>query len=523
MSDGLERNTRTVMLLTAASRVTGLARDAVCSRLLGTGEAMGAFAFAFMIPNLFRRLFGEGALSAAFLPTYQRLADGDRDRAAALAGGMLGVLTLGLGAIVVIGESVLFLVSAASDHQHIAIWLMMLMLPYMPLVCIVAITGAMLHVHGRFGPTAAAPVLLNGCLIAAAGIGAWWLGIDDPTQRLRVVSVMAGAVVLAGILQVGWSLLALRGEVSMHLDLRAASSPIREVIVRAGPMILGLGVLQINTLLDGAIASWPLVSDTIFGIDYPLDVHSMADISFAQRLYQFPLGVFGIAVATAIYPMLTRRAGDANAFADTVRRGVRLVFFIGLPAGVGLMIVRHPITEVILQGGQFQQSDTDRVAFVLLGYASSVWAYALVQVLTRAFYARDEVMTPVRLAMAMVVLNLALNLTLIWTPLGEAGLAWSTAICAAIQAVIMAAILHRRGVGLTQESVIASLGRTIVLTAVMAIGLVVVSASMPVNTGWSGAAVELAVLTIVGTAIYGGGAVLIRMPEWRWALGQTGD
>jgi putative peptidoglycan lipid II flippase len=202
---------------------------------------------------------------------------------------------------------------------------------------------------------------------------------------------------------------------------------------------------------------------------------------------------------------------------------VRLVFFIGLPAGVGLMIVRHPITEVILQGGQFQQSDTDRVAFVLLGYAASVWAYALVQVLTRAFYARDEVMTPVRLAMAMVVLNLALNLTLIWTPLREAGLAWSTAICAAIQAVIMAAILHRRGVGLTQESVIASLGRTIVLTAVMAIGLVVVSASMPVSTGWSGAAVELAVLTIVGTAIYGGGAVLIRMPEWRWALGQTGD
>jgi putative peptidoglycan lipid II flippase len=153
MADGLERNTRTVMLLTALSRFTGLLRDATFSRVLGTSTAMSAFGFAFLIPNLFRRLFGEGALSAAFLPTYQRLAERDERQAAALAGGMLGVLAIGLGMVVVLGEAVLFLVSATYDHENMAVWLMMLTLPYTPLVCMVAIIGAMLHVRGRFGPS----------------------------------------------------------------------------------------------------------------------------------------------------------------------------------------------------------------------------------------------------------------------------------------------------------------------------------------------------------------------------------
>ena len=521
MSDGLERNTRTVMLLTAASRFAGLVRESVLSRLIGTTEAMSAFAFAFLIPNLFRRLFGEGALSAAFLPTYQRLADNDPFRAAALAGGMLGLLSLVLGGIVVVGEMVLFLVSAATEHTHEWLWLMMLMLPYMPLVCVVAIAGAILHVHGRFGPTAAAPILLNGCLIAIALLGAWYFGVDDHARRLKVVSVMAGGVVLAGVLQVVWSLVALRRAAAWRLDLRDATEPIREILYRAGPMMLGLGVLQINTLIDGLIASWPLISPSIFGVPYPLDVNSMADLTFAQRLYQFPLGVFGIAVATAIYPLLSRRSTDMAAFVHTVRRGARLVFFIGLPAGIGLMFVRLPLVEVILQGGNFGEADSARVAFVLLGYAASVWAYALVQVLTRAFYARDEVMTPVRVAMGMVLLNLTLNITLIWTPLGVAGLAWSTAICAVIQVLLLVFVLHHRGVLLWCQSVRISLCQSLVLTAFMAACLVGAAWFLPASTSWWGSLVNLTLLTLVGGGMYWGGAVLWKMPEWRWAIGQA--
>lgn len=521
MGDGLERNTRTVMVLTGISRVAGLARDATVSRLLGTGDAMGAFWLAFLIPNLFRRLFGEGALSAAFLPAYQRLVDEDPRRASTLAGGLIGGVAVVLGAIVVLGESVLLLVSSSLDHSSPAIWLMMVTLPYMPLVCLVAIVGAMLHVHGRFGPTAAAPLILNGCLIVAAIFGWWWLGTDTPEARVLVVSIMAGSVVLAGCLQLAWSMLALRGHATLRLDLAEAASPLREVIRRAGPMILGLGVLQINTLFDGLIASYPLLfGDTIAGHAYPLDEQAMAVISFAQRLYQFPLGVFGIAVATAIYPLLARQGKDAGSFGETVRRGIRFVLFVGVPAGIGLMIVREPLTAVILQGGNFDVQDTHRVAFVLLGYAASVWAFALVQVLTRAFYARDEVMTPVRIALAMVGLNLLLNVTLIWTPLREAGLAWSTSLCAAMQAVLMLWVLHCRGISVRGQGVHRSIGQIVVLTAIMAACVWSVGKLFGDAADWWHALIELFVLVTVGSGVYAIGAAVLRMPELRWVLGR---
>ena len=524
MADRLERNTRTIMSLTGLSRVAGLVRDATASRLLGTSDAMGAFWLAFLIPNLFRRLFGEGALSSAFLPTYQRMVDAHPDRAASLAGALLGGLAVVLGAVVVVGESVLFLVSSSLEHSSPAVWLTMAMLPYMPLVCIVAIVGAMLHVHGRFGPTAAAPIILNGCLIAAALGGWWWVGNSDSNARLIIVSIMAGSVVLAGCLQLAWSLVALRRLAPLQWDLATASAPFRDVIRRAGPMILGLGVLQINTLFDGLIASYPLLfGDTIAGRVYPLDEQAMAVISFAQRLYQFPLGVFGIAVATAIYPLLAKRGNNSDSFGETVRRGIRFVLFIGVPAGIGLMVVREPITAVILQGGNFGVQDTDRVSFVLLGYAASVWAYALVQVLTRAFYARDEVMTPVRIAMVMVGLNLLLNLTLIWTPLREAGLAWSTSICAAIQAVVMLWVLQRRGLSLRSDGVPRAVMQIVVLTAIMALSVWTADWMLGDSIDWWASLIKLLVLVSIGGAVYMLGAVTMRMREPRWILGRGND
>jgi putative peptidoglycan lipid II flippase len=521
MGDRLERNTRTVMMLTATSRVAGLVRDATASRLLGTSEAMSAFWLAFLIPNLFRRLFGEGALSSAFLPTYQRLIDDNPRTASAVAGGLLGGLAIVLSAIVVCGEAVLFLVSSSLDHASPAIWLTMVMLPYMPLVCLVAIVGAMLHVHGRFGPTAAAPLILNACLIASAILGWLWLGAVTPESRLLLVSLMAGSVVIAGCLQLTWSLIALRGQAHLRIDLAAAATPLKDIIRRAGPMILGLGVLQINTLFDGLIASYPLLfGDTIAGYPYPLSDQAMATISFAHRLYQFPLGVFGIAVATAIYPLLAKQGRDTATFSDTVRRGIRFVLFIGLPAGIGLMVVREPITKVILQGGEFSARDTSRVAFVLLGYAASVWAYALVQVLTRAFYARDEIMTPVRIAVAVVGLNVVLNVTLIWTPLREAGLAWSTSICAAIQAIVMLWVLQRRGLSLRSDGVPRAVMQIVVLTAIMALSVWSASRMLGDSTEWWPSLIKLLVLISIGGAVYILGAMLMRMRELRWILGR---
>ncbi len=519
MADGLERNTRTVMVLTFLSRVTGLLRDATLSRILGTYEAMSAFGFAFLIPNLFRRLFGEGALSAAFLPTYQQLSDSDAKRAAALAGAMLGGLAAGLGALVVVGEAVLFLTSAVYQHENMAVWFMMITLPYAPLVCSVAIVGAILHVHGRFGPTAAAPLVLNGCLIAAATLGWYLIDAETPRDRMFIAAILSGSVVLAGILQVAWSLAVLRRTAAYTFDWAAAREPMREVLWRAGPMILGLGVLQLNTLLDGLIASVPLWFDTAsIGIDYPLDDRSLAVLQYAQRLYQFPLGVFGIAVATVIYPLLTRRKNEPGPFLSTVQRGVRLVLFISIPAGVGLILVREPLTAVILQGGAFDAADTTRVAFVLLGYATCIWAYMLGQILTRAFYARDEVKTPVRIAVAMVGLNLTLNLILIW-PLHVAGLAWSTAACAMIQSIIMAVLLHRRGVPIFGAAVLNTVVRVCVATAIMAAVVGGVMTVWPSADSWFSEAVRLVAVTAIGGLVVLTCAISLRMSEWRWAMG----
>ncbi len=202
-------------------------------------------------------------------------------------------------------------------------------------------------------------------------------------------------------------------------------------------------MLQLNTLLDGFIASWPtMFGPTILGFEYPLAEGSMAKLSWAQRLYEFPLGVFGIAVATAIFPALSRLASDDAAFAETLRRGVRLVLFIGLPASVGLMLVATPLAATILEGRAFTAEDSRETAWILLGYAPAVWAYSLNQVLVRGFYAKGDSMAPVRIAMGLVGLNLLLNLVLIWTPLRTAGLAWSTAICAALQSLWLMALAH---------------------------------------------------------------------------------
>jgi putative peptidoglycan lipid II flippase len=536
-----EKHARTVTLLTFVSRVTGLARDAALSRLFGVTAVMDAFWLAFLVPNLFRRLFGEGALSAAFLPVYSRLDRDDPAVARQLATLVISMMVIVLGGITLLAEGVLLMISARADHSSLAVWLMMIMLPYMPLVCLVAILGAMLQVRGRFGPTAAAPIILNLLLVGAALLGGWAAGRGEPKSRELVhIGLVAGSVVLAGIVQVAWSLLALRrshadgGWWAGRLRTCAPAAPwLRTVLAQAWPMFIGLGILQINTFVDGLIASYPSTfGPTIFGHDFPLDEGALTAISNAQRLYEFPLGVFGIAVATAIFPALSRVAarvdrdgntggGDDEAFTEILRRGLRLVMFIGLPASVGLVLVRRPLTAVILQGGDFTAADTQRVAFVLLGYAPAIWAYSMTHVLTRAFYARGDSMTPVKVAAGMVVLNLALNLTLIWTPLKEAGLAWSTAICAVVQVVMLLALTRRYAAHIVDRSVAASWLRTVIAAALMGGIVWVIAGYLPdAAASWTNALVTLGAMVAGGCAVLLGAAGAMRMPELGWALGR---
>ncbi len=521
MAEGFEKHARTVTLLTVASRVTGLARDAALSRVFGAGPIMDAFFFAFLIPNLFRRLFGEGALAAAFLPVYSRLHAEDPAQAHRLASLTIAIMTVALGVIVLLGEGLLFLLSWINDFDHLAINLMMIMLPYMPLVCLVAVLGAMLQVHGRFGPTAAAPMILN-LLIVGSAVGLVFIvDHDDEAQRIAHVSVIASSVLLAGLIQVAWSLFALRDQRWWRRDWAGAWPEMRRVMIQVGPMILGLGVLQLNTLFDGIIASYPtVVGGTVFGIDYPMQEGAMATVSFAQRLYQFPLGVFGIAIATAIFPALARLSDARDDFLNILRRGLRLVVYIGLPASVGLMLVREPLAAVVLQGGDFTAEDTRRVGFVLLGYAPAIWAYSMVHVLTRAFYARSESRTPVRIACFVVGLNLALNLILIW-PLGEAGLAWSTSLCSFLQVTLLIIALRRRLGVIVDRDVRRSWLIVLALSAVMGAAVWLVGRPLTgVEPGWSASLLALAAMVFIGGLLFLLGSLALRRPELGWALGR---
>jgi len=249
-------------------------------------------------------------------------------------------------------------------------------------------------------------------------------------------------------------------------------------VVRAmGPMVLGLAVTQINTLMDSLIA-WGLTARDgqsagiawLGGVRYPLEQGAAAAIYFGERLYQFPLGILGLAVATAIFPLLSRHAarGDQRRLGADLTLGLRLVAFLSIPAAVGLIMLAEPLARLLFQRGQFTAEDTARAARMIAWYATGVWAYCALPVVVRGYYALGDRTTPIRIGVGVVLLNLTLNLTLIW-PMAEAGLAVSTSIAAGVQVCFLLAIFSRRKMSLGWRDLAATTARTLVATAVMAV------------------------------------------------------
>lgn len=520
----LGRDTRTVAGLTLVSRVLGLGRDLVTVRVFGDTFVGSAFAAAFAVPNMFRRLFGEGALSAAFLPEYTRLADGDPEKADAFASLTIALLALVTGVLTVVIELALLAVVLASgdDPQRAySLKLVMLMLPFMPLICIAAILGGMLQSHGRFGPWAAAPILLNLCIIAAA-LPYFVIDGADPAAWAYPIGI---AAVVSAVLQVGWSLWALRGTIRWTTGVSQARCEAKLMLLRMVPVLIGLGTLQLNAFMDTLIAMYPnWVGPTVFGYDYPLDESSNAILFYAQRLYQFPLGVFGIAVATAAFPALSRVAGDPARFGEMLTRGLRLSLFIGVPASVGLLIVGEPLIRVLYTGGGgngFSAEGVARASAVLGGYAVAVWAYSLNQLLTRAFYARGDTRTPMTIALAMVGVNIALNVALIWW-LREAGLAWSTAVCAVGQTLLLVWFANRRmdgglGLGRLMRPVL----RVLAGSAVMGACVWGVGRAVDAEGSWVRGLLAVGLMTLAGAVVYGLWSIWTKMDELGWLIAKS--
>jgi len=471
---------RTTALGILASRVLGLLRDMATAALLGLagGGVMDAFALAWRLPNLARRLFGEGALAAAYLPVLSARLETDRKCAWQLASVVLTLLAVLLAVLVLAGEGLLAVVWwlwGGTQKVDVLVSLAAVMLPYMVLVCVAAQLTATLHALGRFGVPAFSSVVLNLVWLGAAVLVAPQCS-SDPAARAHV---LAAAILLAGLLQVGVHLPALRREgFRFHFHWQATRPALGRIARSMLPMMAGLAAIQLNTLADSLIA-WGLAAapDGPPHIgwlpgrpDYPLRQGAAAAVYFGERFYQFPLGVVGVAVAASVFPLLSRHAarGDRRRLAADLSLGLRLVTSLGVPAGVGLMLLARPLVHLLLEHGRFSAAETDRAARMVGCYAAGVAAYCALPVLVRGFYALGRHATPARVAGAMVGLNLSLNLTLIWTPLNEAGLAVATAICAAVHVFVLLAILARWGVSLEWLRLGLTLLRTLPATALMA-------------------------------------------------------
>jgi putative peptidoglycan lipid II flippase len=523
-------------LLTMASRVLGVVRDAALAFALGTSLPMDAFSVAFLIPNLFRRLFSEGALSAAFLPVFTSLDEqGNRQAAQQLANLAITLLVAILAALVLVGEGIILAWRALGDPSPrlgLTLGLTAVMLPFAIGICLVGLLQAILNVRGHFATPAAAPLILNILVIVAAVLVAPLAG-DSKVARVYVVaaSVLAASVAMVAV-QVP---LLRRHGIHYRPAWDLASPHLRQVMALMLPMMLGLGVVQLNVLMDRVIALGLSGSTGADGravtefhalgrtIAYPMRQGAASVMYYAQHLYQLPMGVFVVAIGTAIFPALSRHAhhGDHRGLSETLNRGLRVATFIALPCTVGLMLVAEPLVRVMFERGRFSPDDTPRVALLTCVYTTGLVAYAALHLVTRAFFALKETRLPVKISAAAAGLNLVLNLVLIW-PFGVQGLALATVIAAAAQVLALVLLLRRRIGRLGLRRYVAGLLRTAVATGVMA-AAAWAAMRAAAWTGWESDSTRQAVVTVAAAVVAGAAAFVaaartMRMSELSEAL-----
>jgi putative peptidoglycan lipid II flippase len=521
--------------LTLVSRVLGMARESVASYFFGAGAIWSAFTVAFTIPNLFRKLFGEGALSAAFIPLYaQQVKHNHPKEAAQFAVASVNLLCAILILLTVVGEGVLWgmtLLWEMRPDRLLTVKLTAVMLPYVLLVCGTAFLGGILQVHRRFGATAATPIILNLFLIAAIVAAAKMWDLTTDAGQASGVLWLSVTVLVAGAVQVLVLVPSLRA-VGFRFQpvLHFWTPQVQRMLKLTVPVALGAGVLQLSVMLDKGIsmllAQGPDAAGNVithfrlFGwtIRYPMIEGAAARLNWAQFMYQFPLGVFAIALATAIFPKLSIDAHeiDQGQFKSILRRGLEACLFIGLPASVGLIVVREPATRLLFQHGQFTDQDARWVALSTALYSSAIWAFSIQQILNRAYYALHDTVTPLVLSFVTLVVNLAVEVPLLWTPLGEAGMAAGTAASFALQSVVMLHMLRRRVGLLGLSKSVRPVAKMVAATLVMWGACVAVQWTPLYPQGarkvtW---AVQLGVLMGVGGVVYLGACMAMRIKVW---------
>ncbi len=516
----LLRSVATVGSLTLVSRVFGFIRDILTAAILGAGPIADAFFVAQRLPNLFRSLFAEGAFGAAFVPLASgALAEGGKPAARAFAEEAFAVLFAVLFAFVVLGEIFMPWVmtavapgfAAEPGKFELVVTLTRITFPYLLFISLTALLGGLLNTVDRFAAPAATPVLLNLFLIAALLLMARHRSQAGDWQGWHDGQALAWALTAAGVAQFLWLMLSCaRAGVALRLRLPRLTPRVRETLRIMGPGVFGAGITQINLVISTALASL-------------LASGSVSYLYYADRLNQLPLGVVGIAIGTAILPLLSRqvRAGDAAGAAATQNRGVELALLLTLPAAAGLAILAQPILSVLFERGAFGAAEASATAAALAAYAAGLPAFVLVKVLAPGFYAHRNTATPVKVAVATMVANLVLTIVLMQF-LAHVGVAIALSAAGWLQAVTLLVLLARHGHFRLDRRATRNIPR--IAAATIGMAAILVGLRLLLDPAVAGPALmrlaTLALMILAGIVAFAALVLALGVTDWRELRGQ---
>lgn len=501
----LLKNVGTIGGLTLVSRVFGFARDILLARVLGAGMAADAFQLAFTLPNTFRRLFAEGAFSVAFVPLYSRAlhgSDGEPGSEAAaekFADDVLSVFVWVLlafsGICMVIMPGIVW--ALASEYADVpgkfelSVFLSRVTFPYLFFISLVAMLSGLLNARSRFGPGAVVPVLLNIFLISAILLGDYLRG--DSGDDVVVVQALAIGVSLSGLAQL----------VYLWWETRRAGVRLKVQMPRMTPEVRKLGLLILPATFGAGIYQISQLVDTFFATSLPQG--SLTLLKLADRLNQMPLGIVGIALGTAILPMLSRHIHTGNSAEAQRLQGnaFEIATLLTLPAAAALAVCAPAFCTAFFVGGKFTSADGVLMAQIVVALVAGLPAYVIVKVLNPGFFAREDTRTPVWTALVSLIVNIAINLYVV-SRYGIVGLAGATAASASLNCLLLYMILHRRGWFHFTPKLVGRVLRQALATAVMTAALWYLMPLMAEH--YSGSLIEkawsLAVLVGVGAVVF---------------------
>ena len=427
------KSSGTLASATLTSRILGMVREIVYAQFMGDTPVASAFKLAFQIPNLFRRLLGEGALSAAFIPIFKAKEKSENEQemwraANAVISGMV-VAAAGIVALVILGISLALAARRFEANTRLMLSLLRIMFPYMLVICLTAVLMGILNARGHFFIPAAGAVVLNLVMIASVLFLAPRLGRELDQQ----IFGLAIGVLIAGVAQAAFQLPTLRREGFRYRWVAPwRDATVREVVRKMIPGALGVAAFQVNVLLTNGLAFW-------------VDRQIVASFDYAVRLMELPQGVFGISLATYLLPTLSGLAAEKKyaEFRGTLQQGLSYLIFVNLIASVLLVVLAEPIIRLIFEHGKFDEGSTQRASFALACLAPGLVAFSMVNVLARAFYALGDTETPMKISVVCLGLNLIFALWLI-LPFRQGGLGIANTLTACCNVGLLIYALSRK-------------------------------------------------------------------------------